>query len=158
MAYLDSIVHGGLTELQRCGELDRTIVVITSDHGELFGEHGFDGHQSDISWSDRSLLDSTMHHIWLANGEELYEWRSDPDELTNLARSSAHAAIILRQRQTVDSLITPARSKHTTSRSGRWRSSSWLGWRPSMARRCDVSNHLLPQRGRTGRGQRRNGT
>jgi arylsulfatase A-like enzyme len=44
IAYLDSLVSGALDELRRRGELDRTLVVITSDHGELFGEHGFDGH------------------------------------------------------------------------------------------------------------------
>lgn len=48
ISYLDSVVYGVLTELRRRGELDRTLVVITSDHGELFGEHGFDGHGSTL--------------------------------------------------------------------------------------------------------------
>ncbi|MBK6307951.1 MAG: sulfatase-like hydrolase/transferase [Gemmatimonadetes bacterium] len=33
-----------LDELGRRGALDNTIVVITSHHGELFGEHGLTGH------------------------------------------------------------------------------------------------------------------
>jgi arylsulfatase A-like enzyme len=41
LAYLDAHVGRLMAELLRRGILDRTIVIITSDHGELFGEHGF---------------------------------------------------------------------------------------------------------------------
>ena len=40
IAYLDEQVGCLIDELQNRGILDRTIVVITSDHGEAFGEHG----------------------------------------------------------------------------------------------------------------------
>jgi arylsulfatase A-like enzyme len=44
IAYQDDRVGLLLDELQRRGILDNTIVVITSDHGELLGEHGLFGH------------------------------------------------------------------------------------------------------------------
>jgi arylsulfatase A-like enzyme len=44
IAYIDSELDRLVTELERRGTLDRSIVVITSDHGELFGEHGLEGH------------------------------------------------------------------------------------------------------------------
>ncbi len=40
IAWLDAMVGELLTELERRGALENTIVVITSDHGEEFGEHG----------------------------------------------------------------------------------------------------------------------
>ncbi len=42
--YLDDTVDQLLAELDRRGLLESTIVVITSDHGDLFGEHGRRGH------------------------------------------------------------------------------------------------------------------
>ncbi len=42
--YLDDELDRLLTTLQRRGVLDRTIVVIASDHGEYLGEHGLWGH------------------------------------------------------------------------------------------------------------------
>jgi len=48
MAYIDAEI-GRLTDTLRArGELDRTLVVITSDHGELFGEHGLWEHTSNL--------------------------------------------------------------------------------------------------------------
>lgn len=44
IARLDHEVGRVLDELERRGTLDRTVVVIASDHGELFGEHGLRGH------------------------------------------------------------------------------------------------------------------
>lgn len=43
--YMDACVGRILELLEAGGELDRTIVVITADHGEEFGEHGIVGHQ-----------------------------------------------------------------------------------------------------------------
>jgi arylsulfatase A-like enzyme len=39
LAYLDGQLGELFEELQRRGELDRTLVIVTSDHGEGFGEH-----------------------------------------------------------------------------------------------------------------------
>ena len=44
IAYLDAELERLLTVLERRGLLANTIVVVTSDHGEEFGEHEFMGH------------------------------------------------------------------------------------------------------------------
>ncbi len=46
VSYLDEIVGDLLATLQRDGLLENTIVVYTSDHGELMGEHGLWGKNS----------------------------------------------------------------------------------------------------------------
>ncbi|HEX9563168.1 MAG TPA: sulfatase [Gemmatimonadaceae bacterium] len=48
IAYLDDQVGRLLEELERRGALDNTLVIITSDHGEEFGEHGHTGHGSSL--------------------------------------------------------------------------------------------------------------
>lgn len=40
----DDLVAGLVGELERLGLLERTLVVLVSDHGEAFGEHGLAGH------------------------------------------------------------------------------------------------------------------
>jgi arylsulfatase A-like enzyme len=40
IAFTDESVGAFLAELRRGGELDHTLVVITADHGEEFGDHG----------------------------------------------------------------------------------------------------------------------
>jgi arylsulfatase A-like enzyme len=44
IAFLDDQLGRLLGELQRQGLLDETVVIITSDHGEAFGDHGTFGH------------------------------------------------------------------------------------------------------------------
>jgi len=44
LRYLDDALDRLLTELERRGELRNTIVILTSDHGEEFGEHGLVEH------------------------------------------------------------------------------------------------------------------
>lgn len=46
--YVDDVVGRMLRELDRRGVLDNTIVVITSDHGEQFGEHGLTLHGNSL--------------------------------------------------------------------------------------------------------------
>jgi arylsulfatase A-like enzyme len=48
LAYLDQQLGGLFAELERRGELENTIVVVTADHGEEFGEHGLFGHGNDL--------------------------------------------------------------------------------------------------------------
>jgi arylsulfatase A-like enzyme len=48
IAYLDSEIGKLLSELEERGVLDNTIVVVTSDHGELFGEHGLMDHGNSL--------------------------------------------------------------------------------------------------------------
>lgn len=40
IAYMDAELARLFAELDRRGSLDNTIIIVTSDHGELFGEHG----------------------------------------------------------------------------------------------------------------------
>ena len=47
---LDADIGALLSELRRRGAAERTIVVITSDHGELFGEHDTHVHGNSIYW------------------------------------------------------------------------------------------------------------
>ena len=44
IAFLDEQLGRLLDELQGQGLLDNTDVIITSDHGEAFGDHGYFGH------------------------------------------------------------------------------------------------------------------
>jgi arylsulfatase A-like enzyme len=46
--YLDDEIDRVLSTLRVRGVLDRTIVVITADHGEQFGEHGLTGHGNSL--------------------------------------------------------------------------------------------------------------
>jgi arylsulfatase A-like enzyme len=48
IAYMDAYVDSLLTTLQSRGVLDRTIVAVVADHGELLGEHGLWGHSTNV--------------------------------------------------------------------------------------------------------------
>lgn len=48
IAYIDDSLGRLFEELRRRGALDRTLVIVTSDHGELFGEHGLHGHGNSL--------------------------------------------------------------------------------------------------------------
>jgi arylsulfatase A-like enzyme len=48
LAYLDAQLGRLFAELDRRGVLDQTLVIVTSDHGEHFGEHGLFGHASSL--------------------------------------------------------------------------------------------------------------
>jgi arylsulfatase A-like enzyme len=48
IAYLDALVNSTFLELQRRNALDNTLVIVTSDHGELFEEHGLTGHAHNL--------------------------------------------------------------------------------------------------------------
>ena len=54
LRYLDSHVGHLLEELEADGVLDNTVVIITSDHGEEFGEHG-------LWWHAHSLYLPALH-------------------------------------------------------------------------------------------------
>lgn len=48
IAYMDDQLRGLFAELERRGVLDRTVVILTSDHGEQFGEHGLYRHINSV--------------------------------------------------------------------------------------------------------------
>lgn len=46
--YEDSIVGSIVRRLEERGELDRTVLIITADHGEHWGEHGLESHGNSL--------------------------------------------------------------------------------------------------------------
>jgi hypothetical protein len=48
IAYVDSLVGGIVEGLRERGEFEKTVIVITADHGELLGEHGITGHSESV--------------------------------------------------------------------------------------------------------------
>jgi arylsulfatase A-like enzyme len=46
--WTDSLIGHLIDEVERRGIRDRTLIVVASDHGEAFGEHGKDGHAYDV--------------------------------------------------------------------------------------------------------------
>lgn len=48
VAFLDAHIGRLLDSLERGGSLRNTVVVITADHGEHFGEHGLQGHANSV--------------------------------------------------------------------------------------------------------------
>lgn len=44
----DSLVSALVYALSEAGELDNTLIVLASDHGEAFGERGFEGHAQNV--------------------------------------------------------------------------------------------------------------
>jgi arylsulfatase A-like enzyme len=52
LAFLDAEVGKLLDELRRRGVLDNTLLILTSDHGEAFGEHGYFAHGNSL-YSDQ---------------------------------------------------------------------------------------------------------
>ncbi|WP_394836003.1 sulfatase-like hydrolase/transferase [Pendulispora rubella] len=56
LAYCDSEIGRLLTHLEERDDRQRTAVLFYSDHGELFGEHGFLGHGQSLSEPDTRVL------------------------------------------------------------------------------------------------------
>lgn len=48
IAYLDDQLDQLFRELERRGNMENTLVIVTSDHGEEFGEHGLMGHGNSL--------------------------------------------------------------------------------------------------------------
>lgn len=48
IGYMDAVLDSALQHLAKRGVLDRTIVVVTSDHGEQFGEHKLHNHGNSL--------------------------------------------------------------------------------------------------------------
>ncbi|MEM7199944.1 MAG: sulfatase [Planctomycetota bacterium] len=57
IAFIDDEIGKMLRELDARGVLDDTLVMITADHGELFGEHGLIGHAHSLYWP---LIDAPL--------------------------------------------------------------------------------------------------
>ncbi len=50
IAYLDHLIGRLLDEMARRGQLDRTLVIVTADHGEELNEHDQMGHTKSLYW------------------------------------------------------------------------------------------------------------
>lgn len=87
--YLDRELGALLEELDRRGTLKDTWVVITSDHGELFGEHGLQGHGN-------SLYGPSLHVPMMILGPNLPEGRriTHPVTVADVARTLVEVADI----------------------------------------------------------------
>jgi len=48
IAYTDAMIGKLISGLEKQGRLDDTLVIVVSDHGEAFGEHGVFGHGTDL--------------------------------------------------------------------------------------------------------------
>ena len=69
IAFLDEQLGRLLDQLQRGGLLDNTVVIITSDHGEAFGDHGHFGHGPGVY-----LEEVGVPLVILAPGARRAEW------------------------------------------------------------------------------------
>jgi arylsulfatase A-like enzyme len=82
IAYLDFQIDSLFTELERRGLLQNTVVIITSDHGEQFGEHGLIQHGS-------SLYLPVLHVPLAIRAPGLVPARSRVDQPTSLRHLAA---------------------------------------------------------------------
>ena len=48
IAYEDSVIGSIVQRLKTRGDFDRTVVIVTSDHGEQWGEHGLESHGNSL--------------------------------------------------------------------------------------------------------------
>ena len=86
---LDADVGAMLGELRQRGVLDRTLVIITSDHGQLFGEHEMYSHGNSLYWRTVHVPLIVSWPGRLAGGERV----STPVSLRDLAATIQQLAI-----------------------------------------------------------------
>ena len=84
--FVDLQVELLFAELARRGLLDRTLVIVTGDHGEEFGEHRWFGHGS-------QLYEESIHVPLLLHGPGVPAGRIDVPVESLLARRIAAAAL-----------------------------------------------------------------
>lgn len=48
IAYEDSVIGSLIARLRELGDLERTVFLVTADHGEQWGEHGIEGHGNSL--------------------------------------------------------------------------------------------------------------
>lgn len=86
IAFIDSVIGQIAEELRETGELDRTILVITSDHGEAFGEKGLRGHGESLYQPVIHVPLIVRHPGSLPQGSQ----RDDAVSLRDLAATLLH--------------------------------------------------------------------
>ena len=84
IAWVDDAVRRVREQLDRAGLLDRTILVLGSDHGETFGEHGVHGHA-------RNVLTPVIHVPLVVR----WPFRAEPVRVTSQVRNLDLAPTLL---------------------------------------------------------------
>ena len=120
IAYLDEQLGRLLDELARRGLLDNTVVIITSDHGEAFGDHGIFGHSNGVFFDEIGVP-----LVILSPGAPAGRVVGNPVSLRDLP-----ATVVDR----------PASRPARRSRAARWRPTGV--WRPG---RCPRAHHPRPR-------------
>lgn len=69
IAYLDDQLGRLFDDLDRRGILDDTLVIVTADHGEAFGEHGLYGHASSLYQSESHVPLLIVHPRGVPKGK-----------------------------------------------------------------------------------------
>jgi arylsulfatase A-like enzyme len=85
IAYLDAQLNSLFVELERRGDLERTVVILTADHGEEFGEHRLFDH-------GHSLYAASVHVpliLWLPRGVQAGTEIGEAVSLRDIAATAA---------------------------------------------------------------------
>lgn len=61
LRYVDDQIKQFVNILEKKDLLNSTVVALTSDHGEAFGEHGFFGHLNRLNYQTHFLYDEVIH-------------------------------------------------------------------------------------------------
>ncbi|MEO6444498.1 MAG: sulfatase [Gemmatimonadaceae bacterium] len=125
IAYEDSIIGTIVRRLEERGDLENTVLIITSDHGEQFGEHGLGSHGN-------SLYLPLLHVPLIVRAP-------------GRAPAGQRVATIVTLRDLAATLVdlggAPAGTMPGVSLAGAWRSGSNAGLSPVMA---EVSPAINP--------------
>jgi arylsulfatase A-like enzyme len=100
--YLDETLAQLVEALRERGRLDRTVIVVTSDHGDGFGEHGFYGHMG-------GLYEETLHVPLVIRHPPVIEPGTVVDEPVSLRRLHDTLLALSGVAESGRSLLTAAR-------------------------------------------------
>jgi arylsulfatase A-like enzyme len=103
IAYMDSVAGNLFDELRARGELDNTIVIVTSDHGELFNEHGLNRHGNSVYQNVVHVPLLIRYPARIPAGQR----RADPVSLRNIAATILELAGVGEHDIPGHSLLTP---------------------------------------------------
>jgi arylsulfatase A-like enzyme len=95
--FVDGLVGDLVDGLAERGRLDRTLLVVTSDHGEAFGEHGFHGHMVGLH-AETLHVPLVLRHPSLGAGrvvEEVVSLRAVHPTLVGFATDTAMPGSLL---------------------------------------------------------------
>jgi arylsulfatase A-like enzyme len=94
VAYLDGKLGELFQRLQQRGLLENTVVIVTSDHGEHFGEHGLYGHRDSVYQPVSRVPLIIFGHATIAEGTVVHEpvsLRNVPATIADILGQSAQS-------------------------------------------------------------------